>query len=65
MPKASEQLIKYAEKKAEYHIELAESHLKSREPEKAKQLFLSAAEWYNKAGLTEKANEVKQRANSL
>ena len=65
MPKASKQLIEYAERKADYYVELAESHLKSREPEKAKRLLLSAAEWYEKANLTEKANEVKERANSL
>ena len=65
MPKASEQLIEYAERKANYYIELAESHLKSREPEKAKQLLLSAVDWFKKAGLNEKANEVKERANKL
>ena len=65
MPKASDQLMEYAVRKAEYHIELAESHIKSKEPEIAKRLLLSAAEWYLKAGLTDKANEVKERANSL
>ncbi|MFX0135890.1 MAG: hypothetical protein ACFFDN_19770 [Candidatus Hodarchaeota archaeon] len=65
MPKASDQLIEYAERKAKYHIELAESHIKSREPEIAKKLLLSAAEWYRKAGLNDKAAEVEERAKSL
>ncbi|MHA1298555.1 MAG: hypothetical protein ACTSO9_03830 [Candidatus Helarchaeota archaeon] len=65
MPKASDQLMEYAVRKAEYYIELAESHIKSREPEKAKQLLLSAADWYVKAGLTDKATDVRNRASSL
>ncbi|MHA1378726.1 MAG: hypothetical protein ACTSRG_10125 [Candidatus Helarchaeota archaeon] len=65
MPKASEQLMEYAVRKAEYHIELAESHIKSREPKKAKQLLLSAAAWFEKGGLIEKANEVRKRAAEL
>lgn len=65
MSKASDQLIEYAERKAYYYVELAESHLKSREPEKAKQLLLSAVIWFRKAGLNEKADEVEERANSL
>ena len=61
----SKQLIEFAEKKGDYYCELAEEHLRSREPEKAKSLLLSAIDWYKKAGNEEKANNAQQKADSI
>ncbi|MHA1649167.1 MAG: hypothetical protein ACTSYB_03150 [Candidatus Helarchaeota archaeon] len=61
----SKQLIEFANKKGDYYVELAEEHLRSREPKKAKSLLLSAVEWYKKAGNEEKANETKKRADEI
>lgn len=59
------QWLNYAEKKGDYYVNLAEEHLRSREPEKAKSLLLSAVGWYKKAGNEEKANQTQQRADKI
>ncbi|MFX1294773.1 MAG: hypothetical protein ACFFD2_07965 [Promethearchaeota archaeon] len=61
----SKQLIEFAEKKGDYYVELAEEHLRSREPQKARSLLLSAIDWYKKAGNEEKANMVQQKVDSI
>ena len=59
------QWIEYANKKGDYYCELAEEHLRSREPKKAKSLLLSAIEWYKKAGNQEKIDETQQKVDSI
>ncbi|NVM27566.1 MAG: hypothetical protein HWN65_01880 [Candidatus Helarchaeota archaeon] len=61
----SKQLIEFANKKGDYYCELAEEHLRSREPKKAKSLLLSAVEWYKKGGNEEKANITRQKADEI
>lgn len=61
----SKQLIEFANKKGDYYCELAEEHLRSREPKKAKSLLLSAVEWFKKAGNEEKANITQQKADEI
>ncbi len=61
----SKQLIEFANKKGDYYCELAEEHLRSREPGKAKSLLLSAVEWYKKAGNEEKASATQQKADEI
>ncbi|MHA1264133.1 MAG: hypothetical protein ACTSRS_02760 [Candidatus Helarchaeota archaeon] len=61
----SKQLIDFANKKGDYYCELAEEHLRSREPKKAKSLLLSAVEWYKKAGNEEKAKIAKEKADKI
>jgi hypothetical protein len=61
----SKQLIQFANKKGDYYCELAEEHLRSREPDKAKSLLLSAVEWYKKAGNEEKANAAQEKADGI
>ena len=46
-------------------MELAESHLKSNEPKKAKELLLQAAGWFEKGGDSEMATLCKQKAATL
>ena len=59
------QLFDFAIKKGNYYVELAESHLKSNEPKKAKELLLQAAEWFKKGGDEEMSNLCKQKAAEL
>ncbi|TFG05842.1 MAG: hypothetical protein EU536_00420 [Promethearchaeota archaeon] len=61
----SKQLIEFANKKGDYYCELAEEHMRSREPNKAKSLLLSAVEWYNKAGNGEKAQMAQKKADAI
>ena len=61
----SKQLIEFAVKKGDYYCELAEEHLRSREPKKAKSLLLSAVEWYKKGQDEEKANMAQQKADEI
>ncbi|MHC1591620.1 MAG: hypothetical protein ACXQS8_06005 [Candidatus Helarchaeales archaeon] len=59
------QLFEFANRKGAYYEELAEHHLKSREPKKAKELLLGAVQWYRKGGNEEKAKECQQKADSI
>ncbi|MHA1132198.1 MAG: hypothetical protein ACTSQI_10095 [Candidatus Helarchaeota archaeon] len=61
----SKQLIQFAEKKGDYYCELAEEHLRSQEPKKAKSLLLSAVDWYKKAGNEEKAANAQNKADAI
>lgn len=61
----SKQLIAFANKKGDYYCELAEEHLRSREPEKAKSLLLSAVGWYEKGQNEEKAKMAQQKADEI
>lgn len=61
----SKQLVEFAEKKGDYYSELAKEHLRSREPEKAKSLLLSAVGWYKKAGNEAKAQEAQKKADEI
>lgn len=59
------QLFEFALKKGNYYVELAESHLKSREPEIAKELLSKAVQWFKKGGDEAKAKEVQERADAI
>ncbi|TFF85975.1 MAG: hypothetical protein EU551_02880 [Promethearchaeota archaeon] len=59
------QWMEYAEKKGDYLCDLAAEHLRSREPEKAKQLLNQAIGWYKKAGLEEKIEIVNNKLKEL
>ncbi|MHA1403109.1 MAG: hypothetical protein ACTSSI_05045 [Candidatus Helarchaeota archaeon] len=59
------QLFEFANKKGAYYEELAEHHLKSKEPKKAKRLLLGAVEWYKKGGNEEKARVCQEKADAI
>ena len=59
------QLFAFALKKGEYYVELAESHLKSNEPKKAKELLMQAATWFEKGGDPEMAKLCREMAAKL
>ncbi|MBD3229008.1 MAG: hypothetical protein GF329_12535 [Candidatus Lokiarchaeota archaeon] len=59
------QWLEYAEKKGDHLCELAAEHLRSREPDKAKELLSQAISWYKKAGLEEKIEVVKDKLKEI
>ena len=59
------QLFAFALKKGEYYVELSESHLKSNEPKKAKELLIQAATWFDKGGDAEMAQLCRNKADTL
>jgi len=59
------QLFEFALKKGEYYVELSESHLKSNEPKKAKELLMQAATWFDKGGDAEMAGLCRKKADTL
>ncbi|WXG41587.1 MAG: hypothetical protein WED07_12625 [Candidatus Freyarchaeum deiterrae] len=63
--KASDQLIKYLEKRGDYNVELAQQHLHDNEPGKAKELLEGAISYYTKAGLKDKIEETRKRINAI
>lgn len=56
------QMAGFLLKKGNYLCELAETHSKAAEYDKAKGLYLQAASWFKKAGATDKMNEAIQKA---
>ena len=59
------QWMEYAEKKGDYLCELADEHIRCKEPDKAKDLLGKAIGWYKKAGLTDKIEKVKKILKEL
>ncbi|MHA1229752.1 MAG: hypothetical protein ACTSRP_05695 [Candidatus Helarchaeota archaeon] len=59
------QWLEYAKKKGDYLCELADEHIRCREPEKAKQLLNQAIGWYKKAGLEDKIEWVKNKIKEI
>ncbi|MEM2144676.1 MAG: hypothetical protein QW279_04910 [Candidatus Jordarchaeaceae archaeon] len=62
---ASDQLIKFLEKKGDYYVELAKQHLHDNEPTKAKELLEGAISYYTKAGLKEKIEETRKKIEAI